>query len=311
MADGKDNVLLRKLAVGTFIFILLMVADARALDPENHHHVTRVSEAVYLDCLAQMGFENSLKDGMEAIVMFSGEEDVSPVLRRIFNWHFFDAYDGDEANAMGRHLSGARMSLHHIFDRHAEDLADAISNNRKDEIYELTGRILHYIQDMNVPAHVAPIFHYKFWIFDRSDYFDGMPEWKMNTVATAPRTCSFDSGEAVDLKKNLNLLLDRTARATRNRIREQIPVPENHLLSGKTWEEFWILRDPEHDEDYGGTIEGFAPYGTQGAGGFERLCRGSASDRQACLGFFVGSYQNAVSSTVETLLMVNALVQQD
>jgi hypothetical protein len=97
---------------------------------------------------------------------------------------------------------------------------------------------------------------------------------------------------------------------TRDRIKEQIPVPENHPLSGKTWEEFWVLRKPEDDEKYMDTIKGFAPYGNQGRGGFERFCNGSDSERDACLSFFMGSYESAISSTVEMLLLINSIVQR-
>jgi hypothetical protein len=310
MIHRTNRTLTVTIAFSFLIAGILKTGNALAVHPDIHRHVTSVSETVYLDCLKQLGFKNSLKNGMNRIVMFSGQEDISPVLQRFFNWHFFDAYRDDEANAMSRHFTGARMSLHHIYNEHADDLTEALLNEQGNEVYELTGRLLHYIQDMTVPAHVAPIFHYTFVIFDRSDYFDGMPEWRTSSFTPKPDTCTFEKVKLADLKQQLNVILNKTALVTRDRIKEQIPVPENHPLSGKTWEEFWVLRKPEDDEKYMDTIKGFAPYGNQGRGGFERFCNGSDSERDACLSFFMGSYESAISSTVEMLLLINSIVQR-
>lgn len=299
-------------AVTTAVFLLaaLTSSTALAISPDNHRSVTRSAASVYKYCLAQLGSTDSLDEGMQTIIEFSGQEDISPLLKRYFNWHFFDAYRNDEKNAMGRYFTGARKSLHYVFSERADTLVEALEKRREDAIHEFTGRLLHYIQDVTVPAHVAPIFHYKFLLYDLADYFDEMPEWKTTSYTSIPATCRVTKIKTSGLKQQLNLILDKTAFTTRERIKEPIPVQENHPLSGKTWEEFWVLRNPEDDDKYKETIKGFAPYGKQGKEGFERLCKSSDSGRDACLDFFLRSYRSAVSSTVETLLLVNSVVQR-
>ena len=294
------------LVAGLTWISLIISGNAMAIDPEGHLHVTRSSLAVYAKCLDQIGVTDELADGHEAIAYFSAEEDLSPLLRRIFNWHFFDFYRDDETHAMGRYFTGARMSLHSIFDAHADDLKQALLNVQNSAVHELTGRILHYMQDVTVPAHVAPIFHFKFKFLGRADYFDQMPVGQTQVISYRPDLCLVKKSEVTSLQQGLDRILTTTALDTRRRIEQPIPVPETHALSGKTWEEFWVLRNPRDDDQYEGTTKGFAPYGNRGREGFEKLCKGSEPEREACLNFFRQSYQTAVIATVETLLLINS-----
>jgi hypothetical protein len=238
--------------------------------------------------------------------MFSGLEDESPLIKRYFNWHFYDAYK-DEASAMGRSITGARKSLHHIFNERADSLIEALKKKQKDNTYEYTGRLLHYIQDMTVPVHVAPIYHYKYLWFDKSDYFDEMPEWGTTPFKQTIDICIIEKVDIADAKERFNAILDKTANGTRNRIKEDILVQDGHRLKGKTWEEFWVLRNPDDDHKYSGTKPGFAPYGNQKMEGFKKLCTASSSDREVCLGFFKQSFDSAIAATVKTLLLINAI----
>ena len=160
-------------------------------------------------------------------------------------------------------------------------------------------------QDMTAPAHVAPIFHYKFLWFDRSDYFDEMPEWSTSSFTPSAGLCHFKGIDIDNLKQRFNTILNKTAHGTRNRITQQIPVEDDHPLRGKTWEEFWVLRNPDDDHKYKGTKLGFAPYGNQGRQGFEKFCKGTSAGREVCLAFFKQSFNSSIFSTVETLLLIN------
>ena len=282
------------------------IGNAHAISPENHRPVTRVAISAYKACTEQLAVKDTLSEGIEAIVEFSKLEDESPLIKRYFNWHFYDAYN-DTEYAMGESATGARKSLHHIYDEHAEQLIEALEKNRKEDIYEYTGRLLHLIQDMAVPAHVAPIYHYKFLWFDQSDYFDEMPEWNTSPYTKPEELCRFDVAGISDMKEKLNVILDDAALGTRNRIREKILVDDGHRLTGKTWQEFWVIRNPDDDSRYSGTKYGFAPYGNEGREGFRKLCETSGSDREVCLNFFKQSFDSAVTSTVRTLLLVNSI----
>lgn len=284
----------------------IFIGNAHAISPENHRPVTRAAFSAYKTCIQQPGLKDTLAEGVDAIVESSKLEDESPLIKRYFNWHFYDAYKDTEF-AMGRSATGARKSLHHIYAERADQLIEALENNQQQDVYEYTGRLLHYIQDMTVPAHVAPIYHHKFLWFDRSDYFDEMPEWNTSPYTEPEGLCNFDAAGAGSLKQQLEMILDKTALGTRSRIREKISVDDDHRLSEKTWQAFWVIRNPEDDSAYSGTKYGFSPYGNEGREGFKVFCETPGSDRRACLNFFKQSYDSAVTSTVKILLLVNSI----
>ena len=280
--------------------------SAHAMHPDKHAVITRLAFAEYRDCLRALSVEDTLSPGVEAVAEYSGLEDISPLLERFLNWHFYDAYR-DTGAAMGTTMFGSEKSLHRIYDQRIASLLDALEDADAASYYEYTGRILHFIQDMTVPAHVAPIYHYKFIWFDKSDYFDEMAEWE-NTGYTKPQDlCVFERVHEDDLKVQLNLVLDETAFRTRDRVRQDIPVPQGHRLHGKTWQVFWVIRDPADDDTYGDVISGFAPYGSEGNEGFAKLCGSTGDDRRLCLDFFRRSFDDAITYTVKVLLTINQI----
>lgn len=297
----------RKIVIFSVILMCCcFLGIAYAISPENHRSVTRIAIKEYRACTEQLRVQDSLSEGKRDIENFTKLEDESPLIKRFFNWHFYDAYR-DTEDEMGLAVTGARKSMHHIYTEHENRLIDAIRKKRKEAIYEYTGRLLHLIQDMTVPAHVAPIYHYKFFWFDESDNFDEMPEWSNTTFTKPDDLCQFDKVDISDLKQRLDLILDRTALETRARMREKIPIDDNHRLAGKTWQEFWIIRKPDDDSRYSDTYHGFAPYGNEGREGFKKLCQSPGSGQRACLDFFKKSFHSAVTSTVKTLLLVNSV----
>ena len=159
-----------------------------AIHPDKHMVVTRLAFSQYRDCLRTLSVEDTLSEGIEPVAEYSGLEDLSPLLERFFNWHFYDAYRETSA-AMGRTMLGSEKSLHHIYDERIATLLGALDKADAATYYEYTGRVLHFIQDMTVPAHVAPVYHYKFIWFDQSDYFDEMAEWGNTTYSKPGDLC--------------------------------------------------------------------------------------------------------------------------
>jgi len=295
--------------VAAFAIILAgccFIGNAYAISPEYHRTLTIAAIREYRACLEELAAQDTLAEGTTAIADFTKIEDESPLIKRALNWHFYDAYRGTE-HEMGLAVTGARKSMHHIYAEHEARLIDALKKNHQDGIYEYTGRLLHLIQDVTVPAHVAPIYHYKFFWFDNSDNFDEMPEWGTSTFTKPEDLCQVDEVDISDLKERLDSILTRTALETRGRIREEIFLDEGHRLAGKTWQEFWVVRDPVDDSAYVGTYYGFAPYGNEGREGFRKLCESPGSGRRACLHFLKQSFDRAVTSTVKTLLLVNSV----
>ncbi len=281
---------------------LICGTNAHAIDPENHEALTKQAVTAYRQCIKWLGVRDALSPGGDNIAQYTSLEDRDHLWRRLMNWHFYDAHDGTP-QAMGWTFFGGEKSLHHLFRKHIKSLGAAIDEHRSGDVYEYSGRILHYIQDMTVPAHVAPNFHFKF-IIDKSDPFDSMPEWKQSgtyTFIPSSDSCRVSPDSVADIPKGLNGILGNTADDTLTRIRKNIPVPATHRLYGKTWEYFWIIRDAR--AKYPATQSGFAPYGAPGRNSFRELC---ASDHQTCMSFFRRSYRKAIDASVKTLLLINA-----
>lgn len=283
-----------------------LIGNVYAISKEKHKVITDVAVEVYAQCIDELGVKDTLAAGLDSIAKGSKLEDDSKLIQRYLNWHFYDAYKKDPEHSMGRALTGPRKSLHSLYNKRIDFLLESLVNKDSDKIYEYSGRLVHFIQDMTVPAHVAPIFHFKFYFLGNPDYFDSMDEWETAKFVKPEELCSIDISDISNLKNYAETILVKTATDTRDNILKKIPVPIGHDLNGKTWEEFWTLRNPEHDNDdsYSGIKYGFAPYGNQGRDGFEAFCK---NDKDVCLGFFQKSFNTAIASTVKVLLSINAI----
>lgn len=299
------NINIQKTAI-TYI-LLSFSCLGHAISKDKHPFVTHNAISVYQSCLQELELDDSLKLGANNIAEATKEEDESPLFERYFNWHFHDKYNEKE-HVMGRSLTGANKSLHKVYNSRINSLMDAIQVKNQDieKIYKYTGSVIHYVQDMTVPAHVAPIYHYDF-IIDRSDYFDEMPEWKGSANFLTLAQCKKLSNNNQNIKLALNTILNNTAKNTRNRIKQIITTSSNHELKGKTWEEFWVLRDPTKEKEYPWYIKsGFSPYGLQGREGWEKFCDpANPTNRSLCMTFFNKSYESAINNSVRVLLLIN------
>ncbi|MDH5185320.1 MAG: hypothetical protein OEX12_15690 [Gammaproteobacteria bacterium] len=295
------------------LLLLFTTKISYAISVENHQYVSQVAIRSYQQCLSKLKMQDHLQQGEAAIAQYAPLEDQSPILDRYFNWHFYDAHR-DTPQRMGRTITGARKSLHHIFQLRIQQLDEAIRTTDVDNIYNYSGRVMHYIQDMSVPAHVAPIYHYKF-ILDHSDYFDSIPEWtNTDDVTLTTEACQTLNHAKKDMSTGLKTILDISATHTLFRVSSTIPAPRDHILFGKTWASaFWNIRDPAKEADYPSDIkQGFAPYGEQGHDGFRRLCEtdiGSV-DHKLCMNFFQASYLQAIRSSVQALLLINHTISE-
>lgn len=294
-----------KVILATIISFTL-IGNVYAISKEKHKLITNEAVEVYAQCIKELGVKDTLAAGLNLIAEASKSEDESRFFQRYFNWHFYDAYKDDTEHSMGRALTGPRKSLHSIYNKRIDSLVESLVNKNNNDIYEYSGRLVHFIQDMTVPAHVAPIYHYKFLWMGNPDYFDSMPEWGTAKYIKPEKLCSIDISVIPNLKVYAKNILDKTAKNTRDNILEKIPVPTGHDLDGKTWEEFWTLRNHKNDnaDSYSGIKYGFAPYGNQGMNGFKKFCE---NDKEVCLGFFQKSFNTAITSTVKFLLSINAI----
>ncbi len=273
---------------------MLFADNANAISKDKHADLTGVAFDKYLECIKTLNANNTLDK--ERVTKYTSKEDeLTSNPSRLSSWHFYDAYYGTK-NAMN-----SNTSLHKIYAKRVDKLLSSINDNNSNNISEYTGRVLHYIQDMTVPAHVAPIYHS---FGNKSDPFDDMSEWKSKEDPVEQDFCQMQNVKIMNARCELDKILQDTAEDTRSRIKENIPAPSGHRLRGKTWEEFWVMRDPKNDNQYSNVKPGFAPYGKEKREGFEKLCK---QDKIICKEFFDKSHKRAISSTVKALLLINEL----
>lgn len=93
----------------------------------------------------------------------SEDADISPIYTRVTNWHFYNKnLDRDVLHepiwSFMEPLT-FHLSSDHILKKRCEELDQEIAKKSVKDACNLTGRILHHIQDMSTPSHVVPVYH--------------------------------------------------------------------------------------------------------------------------------------------------------
>jgi hypothetical protein len=138
----------------------------------------------------------------QQIAVGSVQEDTTEKVTRLANWHFYDTYKTLKQGPV------VYESLDHIFRIRNERFFQGLTSMSSTEKSHSLGRVLHYIQDMSVPAHVVPVFHGK--PFAQDDAFDHfqLSELEKNK-ATQQIECSDIIKKSTDLKNRVNKNLSR------------------------------------------------------------------------------------------------------
>jgi hypothetical protein len=170
---------------------------------------------------------------------------------------------------------------------------------RLDDVYYAAGRVLHYIQDMSVPSHVAPIYHVKFSIlgltFGAPDEFDGY------SPRTAPPFEILTQDDCKQISKDIRTPLDilsATVSDTLAAIGQSVEVDAQPLPGATIWRRYWgdpaTAADPER--------RGFSVYGAcrfARDGGPPWCADGPSLDK-----FFWDRYRRVVLDTAKLLRYV-------
>ena len=268
--------------------LLLSASVSYAIDKESHPTVTQYAIDDYNQCViaihAHYKNEGILlstisKDSKSVISTYSKIEDEAPLWDRLTNWHFYDKFYKKSGS---KHLELKKVgwfgfmnpSMHELYDRRVATL-QALQNgdlesNRGDEpeddiitVDTVTGRILHFIEDMGVPEHVSPIYHSKpdgwfqaLFVPDEPSHFDELFTQEniisLGDVKTSPERCLELYTHNKEQPTNLTKILTDMAELTLDRMDDVITVPKNHVWFNKAWNDiFWPIRtgrieDAEH-----------------------------------------------------------------
>lgn len=311
---------MKKQTIGLTIVILLIGLNqqAYAIDAKLHPEITRHAIAEYNRCVdAAHGTGKKLDEQAGAVIVKYTEKEDAFSLPRYRNWHFFDAYSGRP------HAMKEQYSLHRIYKQRIGEFITALNEKKNDDLSEASGRILHYVQDMAVPSHVAPNYHVKIpLIANKPDLFDGYLDPKQITYTLTSEHCqklrdqNREAGAENKTSKEavggfFDDLLKKLAAETRKEMEAKIPA-NSPSMRDKTWTEvFWPMRDPVQDALYPkGTKPGFAPY----AGGDDEkrfnLTSGICAEEgnnDACRQFVESRYKAAVDASVRLLMYVTSM----
>ncbi|GAB7531926.1 hypothetical protein PS3A_43400 [Pseudomonas sp. 3A(2025)] len=241
MSEGSPNRFIPKAGVACLLFMLMQTAQA--FDPDLHRAYTRQAVEAWSSCASL------LPEAGTALAAGTDAEDTSALTgwQRLTHWHFYNR-DGKL-----QPLGFIDRSIDRIFAIRVDALEQRLKQERPDitEVYEQAGRVLHYIQDMSVPAHVVPIFH----VAGSADPFDSFKRSEsLPTFSLSLAECQQLSAETTTDPAYLHTLLNNAAESTLHAIGQR---PSGTETRENAWQNYWVwpARDPEE------AAKGWGEYG--------------------------------------------------
>lgn len=91
------------------------------------------------------------------LAVATDKEDTTDLLDRVTNWHHAPTEELPEDST----FLLAHLTMANVFEERRRQLYEAIRQDgcRTAEVFHRAGGVLHFLQDMRVPAHVIPIHH--------------------------------------------------------------------------------------------------------------------------------------------------------
>lgn len=220
------------------ICIVASPTDGYAYLPVIHETLTRIAGERFNECAVRKGHEPLKCESIGNIVKGVRYEDDQFILKRLLTWHFYDRSPKKRESIICK-----RTRLHARFD----ELSKRVNRSAPSkEAYSELGKLIHYLQDVTVPAHAIPIFHptpILKWPFTKNDSFDEFAVQKSDSTDIANEEC--DNLLEGGIGKSYNELLSATAQSTLNSISE--PIGD----TSETWSVFWQLSEPGSFGCYG------------------------------------------------------------
>lgn len=259
----------RYLSLSIILFTGFFAVSVGAYDPDKIH--VKLTQDAIKKVLSCARFDSSWNDVSGIIELSSGDcqsdmkngnKDEDDIMRRSrqINWHFYDPNNKNEHAVLGvrklvdfswevcsisghslcqliKNLSDSDVSEVHLTPlRHMETLIrnlNAVDPKPMTERCQLLGALLHYVEDMTVPAHVVPVFHptsrptlFKLFKDMRLYHKDPVDEWPLqDTGDVSPEDCERIASTVPTAVDNLFIIEEifkETARTTKGRLEEKI-----------------------------------------------------------------------------------------
>ncbi|WP_225596978.1 hypothetical protein [Achromobacter sp. ACM04] len=273
-----------------------IAAPVHAFDAERHPEYTLRAVELYRQCEG-VSLSGELA---EAFAEGTRNEDASILTlgQRIANWHFYNR-DGKLRDSWF-----ANRSLDAIFAKRNAELETLLAAKTRDseQIYERAGRVLHYIQDMSVPAHVVPVYHAKLPLLGGGDPFDAYQPNALTKPSWSPAGCQeLRLMVAVD-PGFPKALLDATAQSTLQRIGQL-----GGIEGGDGWERYWIYPSSNRSE----ADKGWGSYPENGCEFVADETAPGCKSRERLDALFAFQYRDVLWNSVRMLIYLERRLAQE
>lgn len=228
---------------------------------EDHGLITAKAVELYAGC-ADSAMARAAQRHRRRVEQGARDEDVTPIFRRMTNWHFF------RENTLLAPRKNMFCTVHPtseaVFAWHVAALRRLPPLS--EDAWPRLGRIIHHIQDMSTPAHVTPVYH----DMRIQDSFERHASPRV-PQALRDMMCPADMAAVLRARAAMSLeeLYEDAARRTLARL-FQGPgwtASVNGRPETATWDWFWErhhVRTPYSTGDAHTSFPGFGRYGTPG-----------------------------------------------
>jgi hypothetical protein len=284
-------------SVSLVVCLALTSFRAEAFSVTNHALITEAATRFIRSCIyadpERWATLDTIDDHTGTLIACNLHQD--DLARKSILWHFY----GRGELIKGTVPQGEWISVEDSFDSYYRmvvgQLKDAAT---KGMAVGSVGALLHYVQDVCVPAHVIPIYHPKpLW---NGDAFDGFP-FQATAMTSDPPTCERLLSSSSD---TFETLLQETAGRTMAAIEEKIPDKDLTVRGAvkdgkKGWHFFW---NTKRDKGLGSYACGDNNFGNVG---FDCDHASISVNPDAYVAFALKQQLTAVEATVRALLVAH------
>lgn len=315
------------------LFCVLFSSTIWAYEPGIHATISAEAMRQYRLCVPD---DTRIEARAKLFIESSRREDnVLHNPNRSREWHFFSVR-GD----LGRSEEGVRISLNTRFDELLKVMARYLENPLIEDyelgkLYETLGRLVHYVQDVTVPANVIPIYHssgkpdlFSGYGFDKNASQSYFANNQQSICAEVNKTITLAKADKLpDAKVDLYALLKSLSLRTLTASEHETFV----LNTGKkqkqlAWSLFWL----EHKQCRKRTKNRFKDYGLfgnrfglqklkdrcdpdEGASALLKYCKDLANcnvDKNSYVEFAARRHLEAVIASQQILLYLKNLLDR-
>ncbi|MEH6343630.1 MAG: hypothetical protein V7785_00970 [Bermanella sp.] len=235
--------------------LMIFSLQAMAYSLKNHEQITRDASALINEC-RQQKLITTLNPEAQLPVLIAYNLDQDQILRKARLWHFpFDKNQPPLKSATS--WVGNTLVISTSFNLWTDYLYTQAQLTRLHrEIYPAMGALLHYIQDVSVPAHAVPIFHPVRYFPPKADGFDSWQQFNaypwLQNEAQLKKVC----GKIAAQDGNAQSILASTQQQTRDNIQNGMGLN----AEPDVWLKLYPLDAAKPD--------GFAQYGCDSGGDY-------------------------------------------